>query len=203
MYTHILSLPCALRTSPGIAFVQLPHFLGAVSTLPLMLSLLSVLVPARACATLVHIRRRHDGDGNATVLPVALSTPSSPAIAVVRHRQRRSFPAWGGWLGTMLGGSNPLAYNGGGYGPGWDALFGQALLQIAGYGHETHAQPGYAEYGHDPYQQHHHSHHTHDEHLLGTHTVVTKKVAYPVPQPYPVQVEKHVPYPVSALDSHI
>lgn len=179
--------------------MQLSHSVGAVSPLPLLLlllSLLTVLVPPRAC---VHIRRRHD-DRNATVLTVVMPTPASPAAAVVRHRQRRSFPAWGGWLGSMLGGSNPLAYNGGGFGAGWDELFGQALLQIAGYGHETHAQPTtYVEYGHEPYlvpQQPHH-HHAHDEHLLGTHTVVTKKVAYPVPQPYAVPVEKHVPYPVS------
>lgn len=161
----------------------------------LLLPLLSVLVPPRACATVLVVspRRRHDVGSNATVA----ATASTAAVVGVRHRHRRSFPAWGGWLGTMLGGSNPLAYTGGGFGAGWDELFGHALLQIAGYGHDPHAHPPatIVDYGYQP-SHHHLPQHTHDEHLLGTHTVVTKKVAYPVPQPYPVEVEKHVPYPV-------
>lgn len=133
-------------------------------------------------------------------------------------RNRRS--TWSDIFGLgLMGGSSPS------YGAGWDQLFGNALLTIAGYGgndahgggggfgggngynyangfayaggHGAHGG-GFPSYG-GGFDQGHHGHHGHHDHVLGTHTIVTKKVGYPVPQPYPVPVERKIPYPVSLI----
>lgn len=149
----------------------------------------------------------------------------APTLAA---RNRRS-PSWSDLFGMgLMGGSSPS------YGAGWDQLFGNALLTIAGYGgNNAHSGDGGYNYangfahagghggglgvpggglgggfgggfpsfggGFDQGHHGHSGHHGHHDHVLGTHTVVTKKVGYPVPQPYPVPVERRIPYPVSCF----
>lgn len=126
------------------------------------------------------------------------------------HASNRRSSSWSDLFGLgLMGGSSPS------YGAGWDQLFGNALLSIAGYGGGQPDGYGAGHHGGFGYGGGHgggfgaggypsfgggydnHGHHGHHEHVLGTHTVVTKKVGYPVPQPYPVPVERKVPYPVS------